>query len=116
MSWLARSLLVVVLVTGVWVMPGQARAAGTGYFHTSGTQILDAANQPVRIAGINWFGFETANYAPHGLWTRDYRSRLDQIKSLGYNTLRLPYCNQMFDAGSTPNSIDFSGGKNADLQ
>jgi endoglucanase len=96
--------------------PGRASAAGAGYWHTSGGQILDANNQPVRITGVNWFGLETANYAPHGLWTRDYRSMLDQIKSLGYNTIRLPYSNQLFDPGSVPNSIDFSGGKNADLQ
>lgn len=91
-----------------------AQAAGTGYWHTNGSQILDANNQPVRIAGINWFGMETANYAPHGLWTRGYKDMLDQIKSLGYNTLRLPYSNQLFDAGSTPNGIDFN--KNPDLQ
>jgi endoglucanase len=91
-----------------------AKAAGTGYWHTSGNQILDSNNQPVRIAGINWFGFETANYVVHGLWTRNYQDMLNQIKSLGYNTIRLPYSNQLFDAGSTPNSIDFS--KNPDLQ
>jgi endoglucanase len=96
--------------------PTSASAAGAGFWHTSGGQILDAANQPVRIAGVNWFGLETANYAPHGLWTRGYRSMLDQMKSLGYNTVRLPYSNQLFDAGSTPNSIDFSAGKNTDLQ
>src|SRR5262245_45774812 len=39
-----------------------AASPGAGYWHTSGRQILDAANQPVRIAGINWFGFETGNY------------------------------------------------------
>ncbi len=39
---------------------------------------------------------------------------LDQMKSLGYNTVRLPYSNQLFDKGSTPNSIDYS--KNPDLQ
>ncbi|EFH88485.1 glycoside hydrolase family 5 [Ktedonobacter racemifer DSM 44963] len=91
-----------------------AQAAGTGYWHTNGSQILDANNQPVRIAGINWFGMETANYAPHGLWTRSYKDMLDQIKSLGYNTLRLPYSNQLFDSGSTPNGIDYN--KNPDLQ
>lgn len=36
------------------------------------------------------------------------------MKSLGFNTIRLPYSDQLFDAGSTPNSIDYS--KNADLQ
>jgi len=91
-----------------------AAAAGAGYWHTNGRQLLDANNQPVRMTGINWFGLETANYAPHGLWTRGYRDMLDQMKSLKYNTLRLPYSNQLFDAGSTPNSIDYA--KNPDLQ
>jgi endoglucanase len=85
-----------------------------GYLHTSGSQILDANNNPVRIAGVNWFGFETSNFAPHGLWTRGYKEMMDQMKSLGFNTIRLPYSDQLFDAGSKPNSIDFS--KNADLQ
>lgn len=89
-------------------------AAGVGYWHTSGNRILDQNNQPVRIAGVNWFGFETATYAPHGLWARGYKEMLDQIKSLGYNTIRLPYSNQLFDSGSTPNGIDFA--KNPDLQ
>ena len=104
-------------VAAALACPAPAGAAGTtGYFHTSGSRILDADNQPVRIAGVNWFGFETANYVVHGLWTRDYRSMLDQIKAEGFNAIRLPYSNEMLDPGSTPNGIDFSGGKNADLQ
>jgi endoglucanase len=115
-------LLAVVLAVLLVLTAGQAsrtvavQAAGTGFWHTSGGQILDASNQPVRMAGVNWFGFETANFAPHGLWVRDYRDMLSQMKSLGYNTLRLPFSDQMFDPGSAANSIDFSGGKNADLQ
>ncbi|MET9175613.1 glycoside hydrolase family 5 protein, partial [Streptomyces misionensis] len=96
-----------------------ARAAGTagaGYWHTSGRQIVDASGNPVRIAGINWFGFETSNHVVHGLWSRDYKSMLDQIASLGYNTLRIPYSDDIFKSGTMPESIDFSGGKNADLQ
>nr|WSZ16421.1 cellulase family glycosylhydrolase [Streptomyces canus] len=93
-----------------------AESAGAGYWHTSGRQILDKSGQPVRIAGINWFGFETANYAVHGLWSRDYKSMIDQMKSLGYNTLRIPYSDDIFKSGTVPNSIDFSSGKNADLQ
>lgn len=90
------------------------KTTSTGYWHTNGTQILDANNQPVRIAGINWFGFETPNYVVHGLWTRNYKDMLDQIKNLGFNTIRLPYSNQLFDPDSTPNSIDYN--KNPDLQ
>ncbi|MGX1369245.1 endoglucanase [Streptomyces canus] len=93
-----------------------AEAAGAGYWHTSGRQILDASGQPVRIAGINWFGFETSNQVVHGLWSRDYKSMIDQMKSLGYNTIRIPYSDDILKPGAVPNSIDFSSGKNADLQ
>ncbi|MFM8290349.1 MAG: cellulase family glycosylhydrolase, partial [Planctomycetia bacterium] len=72
------------------------------------------AGNPVRIAGVNWFGLETSNFAPHGLWTRGYKEMMDQMKSLGFNTIRLPYSDQLFDAASTPGGIDFS--KNADLK
>lgn len=89
---------------------------GTGWWHTDEAQILDARNQPVRIAGVNWFGFETGNYVAHGLWARDYKDMLNQIVGLGYNTIRLPFSNQLFDAGSIPNGINFSNGMNADLQ
>jgi endoglucanase len=116
--WAAAATAAAVAVTAGCVTlagPTAARAAGTGYWHTSGNQILDSANAPVRIAGVNWFGFETANYVVHGLWTRDYKSMLDQIKATGYNTIRLPYSDDIFKASSTPNGIDFSSGKNADL-
>lgn len=84
---------------------GTAGAAGNGYWHTSGSQLLDANNQPVRIAGINWFGFETDNKVPHGLWSRGYKSMLNQIKSLGYNTIRLPYSNSIFTYDGSQNVV-----------
>ena len=89
---------------------------GTGYWHTDGTQIVDANNQPVRIAGINWFGFESASYVVHGLGQRDYHDLLKQVKDLGYNTIRLPFSDQLFFANSVPNGISFNNGMNQDLQ
>ncbi len=96
-------------------VPQKADAAGAGYWHTSGRQILDSNNQPVRIAGISWFGFETANYVVHGRWSRDYKSMLDQIKATGYNSIRLPYSDDIFKSGTVPNSITFYQ-MNTDLQ
>ncbi len=90
------------------------QGSGAEPWHTKGSQILDANNRPVRIAGINWFGFETQSFVVHGLQTRNYRDMLNQIKGLGYNTLRLPYSNQLFDPASRPSGIDY--GKNPDLQ
>jgi hypothetical protein len=49
-----RRLLSVAALAMVLAVPATAGAAGRGYFHTSGSRILDADNQPVRIAGVNW--------------------------------------------------------------
>ncbi|WRZ94636.1 cellulase family glycosylhydrolase [Streptomyces sp. NBC_01007] len=92
-----------------------AAASGAGYWHTEGRRILDAQNQPVRMAGVNWFGFETSNYVAHGLWSRDYKSMIDQMKALGYNTIRLPYSDDIFK-GTQPNGITYANGMNSDLQ
>ncbi|MFF5498267.1 cellulase family glycosylhydrolase [Streptomyces aquilus] len=114
---LCAAALLIPLLAGVGPSAQAAEAAaGAGYWHTSGRQILDANGQAVRVAGINWFGFETSNHVVHGLWSRDYKSMIDQMKSLGYNTLRIPFSDDIFKSGTVPNSIDFSSGKNADLQ
>src|SRR5579862_4288522 len=68
---------------------------GKGPWHTKGAQIYDANNQPVKIAGVNWFGFETNTFVVHGLQNRSYKDILNQIKNTGYNTIRLPYSNQL---------------------
>lgn len=63
--------------------------------------------------GLNWFGFETPNYSPHGLWSRSMDDVLDQVRAEGYNLIRLPFSSQMFDPASQANSIDYA--KNPDL-
>jgi endoglucanase len=94
-------------------------AQGAGYWHTSGNQILDSNNHEVRIAGINWYGFETTDQVVHGLWSQDYHIILKAIKDNGYNVIRLPYSNQMVEAPLVPSSISFANGGgpiNTDLQ
>ena len=84
-----------------------------GYLHTDGNQIVNDAGIPVQLNSVSWFGFESANFAAHGLWTRSYEGMMDQMVQLGFNSIRIPYCDQMFDAASKANGIDFS--KNPDL-
>ncbi|HKS44385.1 MAG TPA: glycoside hydrolase family 5 protein [Amycolatopsis sp.] len=92
----------------------QAAGTGTGYWHAVGAQLVDATGAPVRMTGINWFGLETASHTFHGLWSRNYKDMVDQMAGLGYNTIRVPFANQLFDAGSAPNNIDYT--KNPDLR
>jgi endoglucanase len=84
-----------------------AQAQNLNYLHTDGNLILDSQGKPVLVTGISWFGLETENYASHGLWARSLPSLLDQIVELGFNTIRLPYSNQLFDPASVPNGINY---------
>ncbi len=93
-----------------------AQAAGTGYWHTSGNQILDANNQPLRIAAINWYGFETTTFVAHGLWIADYKAILDLIKSSGFNTVRIPYSDQMVQQNPVLGTLNINrNGINTDI-
>ncbi|TPN87769.1 cellulase family glycosylhydrolase [Aquimarina algicola] len=71
------------------------------FLSTSGNKLFDTTGKEVRLTGVNWFGFETQTYFPHGIWTRDMKSVLQQIKDLGFNTIRVPWCNEMLNPGVT---------------
>ncbi len=91
-----------------------ARAQASGFLHTDGSSLVNAQGNPVVLTGINWFGLETESFAPHGLWARNWESILDQVRELGFNTIRLPYSNALLDPESMPNSINYE--MNPDLE
>ncbi|HEX6519594.1 MAG TPA: cellulase family glycosylhydrolase [Streptosporangiaceae bacterium] len=96
-----------------------ASGVGAGFWHTSGNQILDSAGNPVRIAGVNWYGFETPDEVVHGLWAQDYHTIINDIQSLGYNTIRIPFSNQMVETPVVPQNLTFfnnNGPVNTDLK
>ena len=82
---------------------------------TIGRTIVDAKGKVVLPRGVNWFGMETDTHAPDGLWKRDYKEMLAQIKSLGYNLIRLPYSVAGLRSLNV-NGIDFGIGSNKELQ
>ncbi len=93
--------------------PG-AGGMAPGFLHTAGNQIVDSQGKTVAISGVNWFGMESTTQAPHGLWTRSYKDMINQMVSLGFNTIRLPFASELLHTTAAPNGIDFS--KNPDLQ
>jgi endoglucanase len=98
--------------------PSSTEAAVTNIIlplSTRGSQIVDAKGKIVMLRGINWFGIEINTHAPHGLWSRDYKDMLAQIKSLGYNFIRLPYSVEALRSQNI-SGINFSIGANKDLQ
>jgi endoglucanase len=86
-------------------LPDQA----AGFLHVEGNKLMDDNGNEARLTGINWFGFETSNQSPHGLWARDYRSMLRQIADLGFNTVRIPWANAILRKGAAARSINDYG-------
>jgi aryl-phospho-beta-D-glucosidase BglC (GH1 family) len=97
------------------VLEGNPAGPGgeTGWLSTRGNQIVDAHGDSVKIAGVNWFGFEGENQSPNGLWTRGYKEMMQQMEDLGFNTIRLPYSSDMLHTASAALGIHYS--KNPDL-
>ena len=111
----AFALVASLITAGVHRTAGAAEKSLNGPLHAEGSKIVDADGQEVTLTGVNWFGFETGTFAPHGLWTRNMESMLDQMKESGYNTIRLPYSNELFQQTTAPEKgIDY--GLNPDLQ
>ncbi|MEB3774294.1 MAG: cellulase family glycosylhydrolase [Desulfurococcales archaeon] len=97
--------------------PGNA--SSTIYYEVRGSQIYminmsSGEERPIHLYGVNWFGFETPDHVVHGLWARNWEDMLLQIKSLGFNAIRLPFCTDSVQPGTMPSTIDYS--KNPDLQ
>jgi aryl-phospho-beta-D-glucosidase BglC (GH1 family) len=61
------------------------------WLHAQGTQMVDATNAPVHLAGLNWYGAEQQDYVVGGLDYAPYQSILWAIKRAGYNNIRLPF-------------------------
>ena len=86
-----------------------ASAQTAASWSTSGTRIVTPGGGDFVITGINWYGFETPIFAAHGLWGKDYRFILDQAKQYGYNTIRLPFSNEMWETNPFPAAGQASG-------
>jgi endoglucanase len=68
-----------------------------GYWHTNGTSIVDASGRPVHIVGVTWYGMESTRWVPAGLDYQPYTKIMSLARSLGYNTIRLPFSNQLVE-------------------
>jgi aryl-phospho-beta-D-glucosidase BglC (GH1 family) len=73
---------------------------------TSGKNIVDSTGSTVRLKSVNWFGAQSTNMCPDGLWSVSYQSILTNIKSFGFNCIRMPICVDFCQSGAMPTSIN----------
>jgi len=73
------------------VAEAMAAPLPSGYLHTQGAQIRDTNNNPVRLAGVNWYGFDCNSMVPGGLNYQTLDHICQKVANLGFNLIRLPY-------------------------
>lgn len=94
-----------VLITALLTIASMSVSAG---YRVQNGRIYDGNNQEIQLRGVNWFGFQQAgDYVVHGLWARNWRSQIRQIKQTGFNAVRLPFC-QTTLRNVTPGSISYN--------
>jgi endoglucanase len=108
------ALLAVALACAAGAAPAQAGPVERAPLSTDGARIVDRHGERIVIQGVNWFGFETSVHVAHGLWARDYSDMLAQIRSLGFNAIRLPFSVEAIRSNSI-SSVNTSLGRNSEL-
>ena len=109
--FLQRSRIVVSLLVASALVASAALVAPTAasttsladnnsWLHTDGGRIVTASGDETTIRAVNWFGMETSNCAPHGLWTISLDQAMDQIAAFGFTAIRLPYSSECLSAGA----------------
>jgi endoglucanase len=65
--------------------------------HTDGHRIVDAQNRPLRLASVNWYGFDQKEFVAGGLDHQPLGAIVKKIKAMGFNSVRLPWANETFE-------------------
>jgi endoglucanase len=92
----AARLLVMVLW---WVVPPAmlAQQKIRPPLHTSGHEILDSAGHALRLTSVNWYGFDQKEYVAGGLDHAPLATIIEQIHTIGVNSVRLPWANETLE-------------------
>ena len=81
---------------------------------TSGQFIVDNRGNRVHLNAVNWYGGESIDFVAGGLQIAPLQSIVLQIHGLGFNAVRLPWSNQLYE--SNPIVPSYALLANPDLQ
>ena len=88
---LARSLGPITALLALLLSPWASTATAAAGYSAQGGKLYDPAGQELRVRGISHFGFSSEILQPQFLWSMGWKEQIAQIKSLGFNAVRLPF-------------------------
>jgi endoglucanase len=65
---------------------------------TSGASIVDARGAHVKLDLVNWYGTESTDFVVGGLKYQPVATIIGEIAAMGFNGVRLPWSNQMWES------------------
>lgn len=90
--------ITLLVVLGALLLAGAAPAAAhQRALHTHGRFIVDHRGDRVKLASVNWFGAESAEFVVGGLDRQPLRRIARLIRRGGFNSVRLPWSNQLVE-------------------
>ena len=92
-----------------------ANALAVGYSAQNG-RIYDAGGNEVQLRGISHYGFNSLILQPQYLWAMGWKEQLAQIKSLGFNAVRVPFVPDTLYNTTPVNQLSYiDAGRNPEL-
>jgi len=80
---------------------------------TESRWIVDANGERLKLAGVNWYGAESETLVPDGLSLNHRREIAKLVRTLGFNSVRIPWCNELVATNPVVDATRVS--KNPDL-
>ncbi len=77
-------------LTVVFFLATSVAAHAAGYYTQAG-KIYDSSGQEIQVRGVSHFGFNAPMLQPQFLWAMGWKQQIAQIKSLGFNAVRVPF-------------------------
>lgn len=74
----------------VFLLAMTTNAMAVGYVTQAG-RIYDARGQEVQVRGVSHYGFNATILQPQFLWAMGWKEQIAQMKSLGFNAIRVPF-------------------------
>ncbi len=93
LSWIALCLATLMLCSAP-----RLSAQPAVPLHTQGPFIVDSNGYRVRLNAVNWYGAEGEDYVVMGLESEPLSTIVSEIKSRGFNAVRLPWSNEMYES------------------
>jgi aryl-phospho-beta-D-glucosidase BglC (GH1 family) len=87
-------------------VPDNTSTPTTGGYSVSDGKVYKNGSS-IKLKGVSWFGFDGDTKVAHGLWARNYKDMITQMKSVGFNSVRIPFCPPVLDSVSV-SSVNYS--------